>query len=390
MAPTKINPVELQNVETIMEEFAELRDPRETTNRKHQLGDVIVISIMGVLAGGDGPAAIESWAKANQAWLQQHLELPHGIPSHDTIGRVLAALKPEAFQNCFQSWVGRVAPSEAGGSEHIAIDGKVLRQSHDQPRGMGPLWLVSAWSVDRGISLGQLAADEKSNEITAIPEVLNHLELEGTVVTIDAAGTQKKIAKQIIDGGGDYILSLKGNQKTIHEQVKAYFERKMENDFADISIRTFHEHLRGHGRRDDLTYYQTKVPEELTTQKAWAGLRTIGVVVRISEVNGKETYDTRYYLSSLRMGIKNFARYVRGHWSIENTLHWSLDVTFREDASRIRDRNTANNLGWLRRFALSCLKQVNDKLSVAMRRRMAGWNIEYAAETLGITAKSVR
>jgi len=379
-----------ENAISILDEFAEIDDPRLTTNRKHLLGDIITISIMAVIAGADGPVAIETWATDNREWVEENLEVPNGIPSHDTIGRLLAALKPEPFQNCFLSWINRVAPDQSTAVEQIAIDGKVLKGSHDRINGFGPLWLVSAWSVDRGISLGQLATDEKSNEITAIPTLLDSLELESTVITIDAAGTQKNIAKQIVDGGGDYVLALKGNQKTIFEDAKTYIEQQMENDFADVKARKFQQAIKGHGRTEELTYYQMNAPEELTTRNEWAGLRTIGIAIRISETSGKITTEVRYYISSLRLSVKKFASYIRGHWAIENTLHWSLDVTFKEDASRIRNRNLATNMAWLRRFALSCLKQMDDKKSVAMRRRSAAWNINYAAKVLGFTPKSVR
>lgn len=269
-------------------------------------------------------------------------------------------------------------------SEQIAIDGKALRRSHDKRESLGALCLVSAWSVDRGLSLGQLAAEEKSNEITAIPELLDNIELKDAVITIDAAGTQTHVAKQIIQGGGDYVLSLKGNQSTIHEDTKAYIEKHMANDFADIEAQTYQTKSKGHGRVDEITYYQMKVPSELSSRNDWKGLQTIGIAIRHSEKNGKESSDVRYYISSLGLSVKQFGKYIRGHWSIENTLHWCLDVTFREDESRVRNRFTANNLAWLKRFAIGLLKQVDDKHSIAMRRRIAGWNIDYLSQVLGI------
>ena len=266
----------------------------------------------------------------------------------------------------------------------IAIDGKVLRRSHDRRKGLGPLWLVSAWSVDRSISLGQLATDEKSNEITAIPELLENIEMKDAVVTIDAAGCQRKIAKTIIDGKGDYVLSLKGNQGKTHDAVATYIQEQMENDFADIKVERFSETLKGHGRKDEITYYQMQVPTDLTNREKWAELKTIGVAIRYSECGDKWSTEARYYINSIAMDVKRFARFVRGHWSIESTLHWWLDMTFREDESRVRDRNTTNNLAWLKRFGLSLLKQQNDKHSIAMRRRVAGWNLDYLAQVLGI------
>lgn len=268
----------------------------------------------------------------------------------------------------------------------VSIDGKALRRSHDRKRDLGPLFLVSAWAVDRGISLGQLATEEKSNEITAIPELLEQIDVEKAVVTIDAAGCQRDIAKQIIRGKGDYVLALKGNQGTLYDAVTAYIEANMESDFADVDARKFTERLKGHGRVDEITYYQMPVPADLAGKSKWAGLRTVGVAIRQSESGGKSSTEVRFYICSIGMGVKRFARYVRGHWSIENTLHWCLDVTFREDENRVRNRTSANNLAWLKRFALSMLKQQDDKHSIAMRRRIAGWNIDYLAQVLGIPA----
>jgi predicted transposase YbfD/YdcC len=377
--------IQFDDVDSILEEFRDLQDPRSHINRHHLLGDLIVISIMAVVAGADGPSAIGTWAENNEAWLKKHLKLPNGIPSHDTIGRLLAALKPAAFQSCFEAWITRVAPGDdESPTNQIAIDGKVLRRSHDRRNGLGPLWLVSAWAVDRGISLGQLATDEKSNEITAIPELLDQIEIEDTVVTIDAAGCQREIAKKIIDGKGDFVLALKGNQGTLHDAVTEYITKHMENDFADIDTRKHTEKLKGHGREDEITYYQMSVPADLANKEKWAGLKTIGVAIRQSESASKSSTEVRFYIASIGMGVKRFARYVRGHWAIENTLHWCLDVTFREDENRVRNRIAADNLAWLKRFGLSLLKQQTDKHSIAMRRRVAGWNINYLAQVLGI------
>jgi len=373
------------DVDSIIQEFGDLDDPRSSINRRHLLGDLIVICIMAVIAGADGPLGIGTWAENNEDWLKERLELPHGIPSHDTIGRLLAALNPTAFQSCFESWISNVCVAEGiEDLNQIAIDGKVLRGSHDGRKGLGPLWLVSAWSVDRGISLGQLATDEKSNEITAIPELLANIEVADAVITIDAAGCQRKIAKIIIDGKGDYVLSLKGNQGKIHRAVANYIENQMGNDFADIEVERHSERLKGHGRKDEITYYQMPVPSNLSNGEKWSGLKTIGVAIRHSESGDKWSTEVRYYLTSIPLNAKRFARFVRGHWAIESTLHWCLDMTFREDESRVRDRNTATNLAWLKRFGLSLLKQQDDKHSIAMRRRVAGWNLNYLAQVLGI------
>ena len=377
------------DVVSIGEFFKELEDPRSSINRKHVLGDLIVICICAVIAGADGPKAIGVWAKANADWLGRHLALPHGIPSHDTIGRLLTLLKPAAFQSCFEKWINylrnRDWQEEGSHGEVIAIDGKALRRSHDRKKNLGSLFLVSAWSVERGISLGQLATEEKSNEITAIPELIENIDVSNAIVTIDAAGCQKHTAAKIVEGGGDYILALKGNQGNLHRAVQDWIITHMENDFADVTARHHEEVVKGHGRVDQLIYYHMNAPDSLPGRKNWKGLRTIGVAVRISEQGGKETSEVRYFISSLRLGVKRFARAVRGHWGIENTLHWCLDVTFREDDSRLRSRHAADNVAWLKRFAISLLKQQNDKESIAMRRRMAGWNTEYLTQVLGIS-----
>jgi predicted transposase YbfD/YdcC len=380
-------PAEIVTAESILSEFSDLEDPRSDINRVHLLGDIIVISIMAVIAGAEGPKAIGVWAESNQQWLRERLELPGGIPSHDTIGRVLMTLKPASFQSCFERWIAMLSKRHPDSDlDVVAIDGKALRRSHDQQAGLGPLFLVSAWAVQRGISLGQLATAEKSNEITAIPELLDQIDVQGSVVTIDAAGCQKKIAAKIIDGKGDYVLALKGNQGKLHKAAVDYIAKHMENDFADVEVRKYVERIKGHGRTDEITYYQLPVPTELSAKNDWRGLRTIGVAIRHSESSEGESDDVRFYISSLRLGVKRFAGCVRGHWGIENTLHWCLDVTFREDESRVRDRTLANNLAWLKRFAVSLLKQVDDKESIAMRRRMAGWNPSYLAKVLGIPA----
>lgn len=383
--------VDGEDVVSILEYFKDLEDPRSTINRHHLLGDLIVICVLAVIAGADGPKAIGLWADANSQWLSKYLELPAGIPSHDTIGRLLATLKPQAFQSCFQKWIAAmekpVGEEAVETKDHIAIDGKSLRRSHDRRRGLGPLFLVSAWSVRRGISLGQLAAEEKSNEITAIPELLEQIDVRGSFVTIDAAGCQREIAEKIIDGGGQYDLALKGNQETLHREVQDYIVTHMENDFDATDARKHQEVVKGHGRIDTLTYYQMSAPDSLSTAAKWKGLKTIGVAIRVSQQGGKETSDVRYYISSSKLSVRSFAERIRGHWAIENTLHWCLDVTFREDDSRLRNRQAADNLAWLKRFAISLLKQQTDKESIAMRRRMAGWNPEYLAQVVGISKR---
>jgi predicted transposase YbfD/YdcC len=375
-----------REVKGIISCFEELPDPRSHVNRRHLLVDVIVISICAVLANADGPAAIEVWAKLNQDWLKKYLRLPNGIPSHDTIGRVFEALTPQAFQKCFAEWIGSLVVDEEDDKEvakkHVAIDGKTMRRSHDRSKGLGALHIVSAWATERGVSMGQIATEEKSNEITAIPELLGQLDIENAIITIDAAGCQKDIAEQIVKAKGDYVLALKANHPTLHAAVHAYFLDHVEDDFRRVAVSRFQTREKSHGRMEYRSYYQLKAPRTLPGYDEWKGLRSIGVAVRIYEVDGVQRSDVRYYLSSLRRNGKQFARAVRGHWGIENTLHWCLDMTYREDESRIRKRNHAQNISWLRRMTLSLIKQHPSKQSNIMKRRMAGWSLDFLMQLL--------
>lgn len=374
----------------IVRHFEEMDDPRSEVNRHHLLGDIIVISILGVLAGADGPLAIAQWAGTQEPWLKGHLRLPHGVPSRDTISRVLKALKPSAFQQCFAAWLTSLQEEQSVMERdqqdeplrQIALDGKCLRRSHARGRGLGAMYLVSAWATDAGIALGQLAVEEKSNEITAIPQLLDQLDLTDAVVTIDAAGCQRNIADEIVSGGGDYVLALKGNHETLHRDVTNLFATLLEEDFDNTLVSHYEESDKGHGRLEQRHYYQISVPVDFPQREKWTGLKTFGLAIRRSVANGKETIDHRYYISSLSRHGRRFASYVRGHWSIENTLHWVLDMTFREDESRVRERGLADNLGWLRRLALTLLKQHPGKQSIAMKRRLAGWSIDFLMQVL--------
>jgi predicted transposase YbfD/YdcC len=376
-------------IDGIVRHFEEMDDPRSQVNRLHLLVDVIVISILGVLAGADGPLAIARWANAQEQWLKRYLRLPNGVPSRDTIRRVLQSLKPSAFQQCFAAWLSSLherpttekdQPDES--PRQIALDGKCLRRSHAHGRGLGAMYLVSAWATEQGIALGQLAVEEKSNEITAIPQLLDQLDLTGAVVTIDAAGCQRNIADEIIAGDGDYVLALKGNQETLHRDVTDLFAQLLERDFADTPVSRHEEHEHGHGRTEERHYYQISVPAEFPQREKWTGLKTFGLAIRRNIAGGKETIEHRYYISSLARHGRRFAGCVRGHWSIENKLHWVLDMTFREDESRVRERCLADNLGWLRRLALTLLKQHPGKDSIAMKRRLAGWSVNFLMQVL--------
>jgi predicted transposase YbfD/YdcC len=378
----KIGDDEARNV---LRFFDDLPDPRSCVNRRHRLGDVIVIAICAVLATADGPTAIASWARLNKVWLKKHLALPHGIPGKDTFRRVLSLLSPGLFQQCFGEWLNSLqlsADEPSGELRHIAIDGKALRRSHDKKKGLGAMYIVSAWASDCGVTLGQVATDQKSNEITAIPKLLDVIEVEDAIITIDAAGCQKNIAAQIVNGKGDYVLALKGNHTKLFNDVRLLLSGPMQEDFASRSVSRHVEVEQGHGRLESRTYYQIAAPDCLHGRSEWKGLKTIGAAVRVYEENGVEKSDTRYYISSLRRNGKQFAHAVRSHWGIENSLHWSLDMTYREDESRVRNRTFAENLSWLRRMTLSLIKQHPDKQSQIMKRRMAGWSVDFLMQVL--------
>lgn len=373
-------------IDDVVQYFETLEDPRSTVNLLHPLASVVVISVMAVLAGANGPTAIAKWAKLKEDLLLQLLPLPNGIPQKDVYRRVLSALKPEAFQTCFANWLQslRDKAAAASGVEQpvFAVDGKTARRSHDRNKGLGPLHSVSIWASDFGLSLGQVATDEKSNEITAIPELLRLVDIKGAIITIDAMGTQTAIAKQIVNAEADYVLALKGNQGNTHQGVMDYVDQQVENDFADVSARRYVTKEKGHGREETRIYIQMPAPKSLPGFSRWPGLKTIGIVVLLCLRDGKETSEMRYYLSSLSMGVKNFARAVRSHWGIENSCHWSLDVTYREDESRIRDEHMRENFAWLNRFTLSLLKQHPSKDSIAMKRRSCGWSDSFLTEIL--------
>jgi predicted transposase YbfD/YdcC len=371
-------------LDEVARHFETLEDPRCSVNRKHPLVSVLVIALMAVLAGANGPTAIAEWAALKAEFLSKVLDLPHGIPGKDVFRRVLMALKPSAFQTCFAAWLQslRAAAAAAAGVEQpvLSVDGKTARRSHDRSKGLGALHSVSVWASEFGLSLGQVACAEKSNEITAIPELLRLVDLKGAIITIDAIGTQKAIAAQIIEGGGDYVLALKGNQETLHQAIIAHIDEQLEGDLAAAREQVTIE--KGHGREELRTYLQLPAPEDLPGKAQWKELKSVGVVTSCCRREGKETVEVRYYISSLAVGVKRFAHAVRSHWGIENSCHWSLDITDREDESRIRDRHLRENFAWLRRFTLSLLKQHPSRKSVVMRRNCCGWSEDFMLEVL--------
>ena len=374
------------SVKEVVRHFKALEDPRSPVNRLHPLESVLVIAIMAVLAGANGPTAIAKWAKIKAEVLSKLLDLPHGIPRKDVFRRVLVTLKPDAFQACFTMWLTtlRAAAAAATGVERptLAIDGKTLRRSHDRSRSLGALHSVSVWASEFGLTLAQVATDEKSNEITAIPILLSLVDIKGAIITIDAMGTQTAIAEKIIDGEGDFVLALKGNQGTLHDAAIDYVNEQTKTDFKGIGARRHDTWEKKHGRIERRTYIQMPAPKSLPGFANWKGLLSIGIAYLWCIRDGKETSEVRYFISSLPVKVKQFAHAVRSHWGIENSCHWCLDVTYREDESRIRDEHLRENFAWLNRLTLSLLKQHPEKDSVAMKRRACGWNDEYMLQVL--------
>jgi predicted transposase YbfD/YdcC len=365
--------------------FESLSDPRHTRNRKHRLVDIAVIAVCGIICGCDGPTAIHRWAMERADWLTRLLLLPNGIPSRDCIRRLLLALKPEAFQRCFQTWIASAIPTDNHNSTRlVAIDGKTCRRSHDRAKDFGPLHIVSAWASEEGIALGQVATDDKSNEITAIPQLLEQIALTDTLITIDAMGCQKDIAEQIVAGGGDFVLTVKENQPKLLAAIDTFFVDHLERDLEDLQYRCHETRDEQHGRIDERSYYLAKVPRDFAAGKDWPCVKAIGYSLRLTKhVDGTETNEVRYYILSRYLSGKRFGEAVRSHWGIE-AMHWVLDVNFREDDSRTRERTLANNLSWLRRFAVTLLKRhpAEDSLRGKMIRCMI--NTDFLTEVLSL------
>jgi len=353
--------------------FENLTDPRMARTRRHVLQDILVIALCAMIANANTWVDIANFGKAKLDLLRRFLELPNGIPSHDTFGRVFAKLDPAALLVCLQTWLGDLRDKIGG--KHVAIDGKTLRGSHDGETRPNALHLVSAWATEARLCLGQLAVDQKSNEITAIPLLLELLDIEGDTVTIDAMGCQKEIAKAIVDKKADYVLQVKDNQPTLCQAISDAFIRLADDDYTDPSLRRLKTVDRGHGREETRQYFIADVPADLPGADEWTGLRSIGMVLRTRQEGDKVSDEVAFYISSLDARVKPFARAVRGHWGIETTLHWSLDVTFSEDHSRVRKDRGPENLGMLRRLAVSVLQQdTSSKASLRSKRLIAGWD----------------
>jgi predicted transposase YbfD/YdcC len=368
------------NGKSIQDLFSNITEPRDT-NKRHKLLDIITIALCAIICGCDGWEQIEEFGKAKREWFRKFLDLPYGIPGHDTFRRVFAAINPDEFQKSFIDWMEAIQIITEG--EIIAIDGKTLRRSHDKSSNKKAIHMVSAWASENSMVLGQVKTEEKSNEITAIPKLLNLLDIKGCIVTIDAMGCQKDIAGQIIDQGGDYVLSLKGNQGRLHEEIKFFFEDALEDNFKGINY-SYHETVDGdHGRIETRRYWSISDLDWLTDKGMWKALSTVVMVERTREINDESSSEISFYISSMDNKPENLANAIRSHWGIENSLHWVLDISFREDESRIRQKNAPENMAVLRHFALNLLKKESSKKrSIKMKRLRAGWDEQYLTQIL--------
>lgn len=380
-----MNSSPLTSVET---HFRSLTDPRAEHTIKHCLIDIVMITICAVICGADNWVDIENYGHAKREWLQQFLELPHGIPSHDTLMRVFARLKPEQLQQCFLNWIQVVSQITKG--QVIAIDGKSLRSALERGQNRGAIHMVSAWATENRLVLGQQKVNAKSNEITAIPELLKILEIEGCLVSIDAMGCQTEIARTIIEQRGDYVLALKANQKNLHEDVRQLFQLARQQNWKDIEHQFYQTINKGHGRIEIRRYWTMEQTEYLWGAEQWSGLKSIGLVESERRINNHTTLEHRYYLLSIQSDAQLFAQAVRSHWGIENQLHWVLDVSFQEDMVKGCEGNSAENLAVVRHLAVNLLTHENTtKGGVRAKRKKAGWDNKYLTLVLNSLSNSM-
>jgi predicted transposase YbfD/YdcC len=366
----------------LLRAFADLKDPRVNRTKRHLLSDILAVAICAIICGADGWTQVAKFGRCKLKWFRTFLALPHGIASHDTFGRVFAALDPRAFEECFLKWITALATASAG--RLIAIDGKTIRRSLDTANGKAAIHMVSAWCAANHMVLGQVATDAKSNEITAIPELLKLVDVQGAVVTIDAAGCQKKIAATIVEQGGDYLLQLKGNQGGLHDETVTLFDQCLTDDCHGIAYSTAATTNGGHGRIEERRLWATSEVNWFAERGKWKNLRSLIRVRAKRTVGGPTSTEYRYYISSLPAdNASRLLAYIRGHWGIENTLHWSLDINFREDERRIRKGHAAENFARLARIALNLLKaeKTNDG-GIKTKRLCCGWDHNYLLKVL--------
>lgn len=374
-----------KSISTIATNFAELKDPRVVGRSDHKLIDILVIGICTVICGGDDYPAMEEFGKAKEQWFGTFLELPAGIPSHDTFWRVFSALDPEQFQACFLAWMNAISKTSSG--EIIALDGKQLRRSHDKSEEKAAIHMVSAWATQNRLVLGQVKVDEKSNEITAIPELLRRLDITGCLITIDAMGCQVDIADLIIEQGGDYLFSLKGNQSNLHEDVILLFDDLEESDYSAYTHDYTKTVDKGHGRIEVRHCWTISDPQIISCLRGASRFRDLHAVVRVRAeryIGDEHSVEDRYFIGSSTTRAVDALQAARTHWQVENSLHWVLDIAFREDESRIRKGYGAQNFAILRHIALNALKQeTSATVGIKNKRLKAGWDERYLSKVLG-------
>jgi len=367
---------------TFIEHFKDIEDPLLQKRKLHKLDDIFFITLCAVICGCDGWVVIEKFAKMKRDWFEQYLSLEHGIPSHDTFGRVFSLIDPEQFQVCFSNWIKDIVKNVTG--DVIAVDGKCLRRSHDKSSHKSAIYMVSAWSHDNQITLGQVKVDEKSNEITALPALLKNLDVTGSIITTDALNTQKNSAKIIVENGGDYLSALKGNQSTLHDDVALFFENTPKSYIKGLSTHKTTE--KGHGRKEEREVTSCNNIEWLTKEHKYPHLASIISVKSKRFYNGEWSQEIRYFISSVKHNnAEKFAHYVRAHWGVENSLHWTLDMAFDEDSCRIRQGFAAQNMAILKHISLNLLKsETEQKVGIKIKRQMAGWDNNYLLKILGM------
>ena len=370
--------------ETFLKHFEPIEDPRiDNHNKRHNLHDILVITILGSICGANTWMDICDFGEAKVEWLETFLELPNGIPSHDTFGRVFSLIDPDEFEECFFNWIKSLSIDVE--NEIIAIDGKTLRGSHNRKKGQKPIHLVSAWSVKNRLMLGQVKTEEKSNEIEAIPRLLEMVDIKSSIVTIDAMGCQKKIAKMIVKQGADYVLSVKNNQEALSNDIDSIFKKgRAGKQYKKMLNRIMVEKVRNHGRVETRRYTLISARDPLEFELRWPGMKSIGMLETTRTVNNEVEKSVRYFVSSLIYeDIALFKKAVRSHWDIEINLHWSLDVSFKEDLNRCRAGHSAENLAIVRRVALNLIKQEKThKRGISCRRKRAGWDHKYLMRVL--------
>jgi predicted transposase YbfD/YdcC len=359
--------------------FSQLKDPRLDRKKRHSLLDIIAITVCAVIAGADGWTEVEAFGKAQLKWLSTFLKVPNGIPSHDTLGRFFSLLDPVAFQACFIRWVQALHETVEG---VVAIDGKTARRSQDEANGKRAIHVVSAWATEAGISLGQIKVDDKTNEITAIPELLKVLTIQGCLVTIDAMGCQRQIAQNIVDAGADYLLAVKDNQETLRADVEEEFKSAQADHFAHMDHEYYETLEKGHGRIEQRQYWYTRDVAGLGTLERWPKLHGMVMCRAMRTIKGESATEDRYFItSSKEKSVKKIAASIRAHWRVENCLHWVLDVAFGEDQCRIRTGYAAENLSTIRRAVINVIKNNKSKKGgVKTKRLQAAWDLDYLHE----------